>query len=212
MLPVAPWSEVNARLPSRGRALLANFDDETVTVFTAHGAQIAEHALREGAFGGDSWRAGRMTRFRLCFGDLYHHTAGGTVPGKEHLLAVTLRRDKFDALLRQVIHWREFPVGIFETKGQWRLATRYAQAVMDWRTERTPTGRELGRSCVRFGVRDHLQKSFNSDWIVGISAVEKLVEGWRSGGDPNAPIVRPYPVPAGCRATLSWDPEEHDVS
>ena len=207
MVPTAPWSEVDAGLPQSGRPLLACFNDEVVTVFASFGPDIAEFALRRGSLGGDSWRVGRITRFRLCFGDLFHHTSGGGQAGQEHLLAIHLQRDKFDGMLRQAVHWRVFPEGLYQTKGQWRLATRYAQAVMDWCPERGPDGAELGRSCVRFGVRDHLQKSFSSSWIVGIESMNAIGKGWAMGSNPLTPIVRSYPVPEVCRASLSWDPE-----
>lgn len=212
MVPTAPWSKVQAGLPQTGRPLLACYSDDVVTVFAAHRREIADFALASGRFGGDSWHAGRTTRFGLSFGDIFHHIKGGSDVNEERILAIHLRRDMFDGMLRQVVHWRVFPAGLFQTKAQWRLATRYAQAVMDWRPERGPKGADLERACVRFGVRGHLQKSFNSEWILGVEHMDPLHSLWRSGAAPLTPVVRPYPVPDPCRTTLSWDPEACHVS
>ena len=206
-LPLRPWSEVNAALPESGRQLLACFDDQTVTVFAAHDPNIGAYAAEHGHFGGDLWRHDRTTRFRLSLPRVMARSKQGERPGKEALLAISLPRARFDGLLRQAIHWREFPEDLYESKGAWRLATRYSQVVMDWAPDCGPKGAELERFTVRFGIRSHLMKTFSRDWIAGIKDLSEVAVSWRQEADPLTPVVSEYPLPEPDLATrLFWKP------
>lgn len=207
-LPMRPWSQVNAELPESGRHLLACFDDDTITVFAAHHPNIGAYAAEHGRFGGDMWRHDRTTRFRLSLPRVMARSRQGVRPGKQAVLAISLARDRVDSMLRQAVHWREFPEGLYDSKGAWRLATRYSQVVMDWAPDCGPDGSDLRRFTPRFGVRAHLLKSFSRDWILGIRDLSDIAADWREADDPPTPLVRPYPLsePA-LAARLFWSPE-----
>lgn len=205
MPPLAPWSEVHESLPTEGRSLAACFDDQTIWVFAAHERAIADYATEHGRFGGKAWMEDRITRFRLSLPRVMARSERGQREAKEGLLAIRLPRDRFDAILRQAVHWREFPDGLYATKGQWRLATRYAQVVMDWAPDCDPFGADLARFTVRFGVRAHTLNKFTREWVVGIDDLTALAEQWRTSDDPPTPVMRPYPLPEpGLAERLLW--------
>lgn len=206
--PLERWSEVHADLPSSGRHLLACYDAETVTVFAAHSHEIGAYAVQHGEFGGSAWASDRTTRFRLSLPRVMARSERGMREGKTKVLGITIRRERFDSALRQAVHWREFPDGLYQTKGQWRLATRYSQVVMDWAPDSAPDGSDLERYTVRFGVRAHLLKSFSSEWIVRVDDLGDLAQMWREDEDPLCPVMKPYPAPEpGLEARLLWEPE-----
>ncbi len=207
-LPLRPWSEVERTVPHVGRPLLACFDEATVTVFAAHRPEIGAWAIDHGTLGGPAWRGDRIARFRLSLPRVMSRSERGERAGKEVLLAIALRRDGFDAVLRQAVHWREFPASIFGTRGKWRLATRYTEVVVDFAPDCAPDGSDLPRMTPRFGVRGHALKAMLSDWVVGVRDLGDLALAWRGDPDPPTPVLRPYPLaePEVAR-TLSWEPE-----
>jgi hypothetical protein len=209
-LPLAPWSEVEASLPKSGRALLACYDDEKVTVFAAHDDAIGAYAVANGQFGGPAWRQDRITRFRTSIGRVMARSWQGQRAGKRSVLGISLKRTAFDSVLRQAVHWREFPEGLYAEPAQWRLAVRYSQVVMDWAPDCDPGGADLDRYCVRFGVRALALEGFCGDWVLAVHDLTALCETWRVGGeDPVTPVLRPYPVPEpALEPRLLWAPAE----
>ena len=209
-LEFVPWSEAEAALPKRGRHLCACHDRETVTVFAAHNREIASWATEKGQFGGWAWRGDRITRFRLSFPRVMARSEQGEREGREVALAITLNRRHFDGVLRQAVHWREFPEELFEGRAQWRLATRFSQVVMDWAPDSDPMGRDLARFTVRFGVRNEALTGFSKRWPVTIRSLEEVSEAWRNlqpDDDPPTPLMRPYPVTEPDVAErLLWEP------
>lgn len=207
-LPLRPWSEVEQALPRAGRPVLACFDDTTVTVFAAHRPEIGAWAIEHGTLGGPVWRGDRVARFRLSLPRVMSRSERGERAGKEVLLALTLRRDGFDAVLRQAVHWREFPASIFGTQARWRLATRFTEVVVDFAPDCAPDGSDLPRMTQRFGVRGHALKRLLGEWVVGVQDLGDLAQRWRTESDPPTPELRPYPLtePEVAR-TLLWEPE-----
>ncbi len=206
-LPLRPWSEVEATLPPRGRHLLAAFDARTVTVFAAHDRAIGAYAVAEQRFGGPAWADDRTTRFRLSLPRVMARSERGERAGKQAILGMTIRREHFDRLLRQAIHWREFPDGVFATRSQWRLAVRYAQVVVDWAPDCGPDGADLDRLTPRFGIHAPLLRTFATEWIVRIHDLSALAAQWRSDPDPPTPVVAPYSLPEPALADrLLWAP------
>ncbi len=193
-LKLAPWSAVNEGLPQSGRHLLACHDADTITVFAAHDEAIGAWAVAKQRFGGAAWKDDRILRFRLSLPRVMARSQRGEREGKERVLALTLSRPHFDAMLRQAIHWREFPEGVYDTRGQWRLATRYSQVLLDWAPDCDPGGADLSRFTPRFGARAMLLKQL-PEWILHIEDLSELAQAWREQDDPLTAEVAPYPLP-----------------
>lgn len=207
-LTLRPWSEVDRGLPSGGRPLLACFDPEVVTVFAAHQPEIGAWAAANGTLGGPAWAGDRVARFRLSLPRVMSRSERGERTGKEVVLALAIRREGFDSVLRQAVHWREYPAAIFDTPGKWRLATRYTEVVVDFAPDCRPDGSDLPRMTPRFGVRGHALKRLLKDWVVGVTDLTALAVAWRTEPDPPTPVLAPYPVvEADVARRLSWEPE-----
>jgi hypothetical protein len=53
MLRTATYAEQRTRWPPEGRHILAQYDDTSIIVYQAYRPAIADHAVRNGCFGGD---------------------------------------------------------------------------------------------------------------------------------------------------------------
>jgi len=189
----APLAE--QALPPAGRRVLATFDDRRVVVWQAHRPDVADAAIREQRFGGGSWRTDRVTRMRLSLPSLLARCSWGLRGGRERILAVSVSRAGFDAILRQAVP-AEFEPDVYPTKAAWHLATRFANVSITWHPDRGPDGAPLERLTPRFGLRDHALAAFTERWVVGVEDWTAWVADHRArpGAALPVPVLAPYPV------------------
>jgi hypothetical protein len=194
------WDSVVAVLPASGRHLLAQFDADTVTVFQSFDREVGDYAIEKGCFGGPAFRRDRSSAIRLSLLDVLSRSDWGEKPGREVTLALRLRREAFDVLLRQAIH-SAYPEGVYPSKRSWQLATRYSSVSITWSPDRDLAGCELSRYCARFGIRDRSLVMFASEWIDDVIDLSGWVEAHR--GDPSARVPRLASYPVGDDALLA---------
>lgn len=171
------------------RPLRATFDASRVVVWQAHGAEIADHALAHGRFGGAGWRRDRLTGFRLSLPSLLARSDWGRAEGRERILAVSLSRDGFDALVHQAVLAENDP-SVYPSAASWRLATRYANVTVAWHPDVDLGGVELPWQTPRFGVRDRAMERFSES----IVAIEDWTGHLSNPSTLASPAVAPYPV------------------
>lgn len=176
------------------RRVRAAFDERRVVVWQAHTDEIADYALANGRFGGAAWRRDRVTRFRLSLGSLLGRTEWAKRPGRERVLAVSLAREGFEALLRQSAH-AEFEPGLYASRAAWRLATRYAPVSVAWHPDVDEHGRDLPTETLRIGVRDAALRRFTEEYVVGVEDWTPWVGRHRADGGPLPTLVE-YPLAA----------------
>jgi hypothetical protein len=186
------------------RTVLATYDARAVVVWQAHGAEVAEEAVRLGRFGGRLWRFDRMTRFRTSLPSLLARNGWATRPGRERILAVYVARDGFDALLRQAVH-AAFEPAIYPSRMGWSLAVRFANVTVAWHPDVDPAGNELPRETLRVGVRDGALRSFTDQWVVGVEDFTDWVVAHRGCPRPDlaVPELREYPMDRGLHDRLA---------
>jgi len=99
------WRAQIERWPAQGRHVLAQFDDDTVVVYQAFRPSIGHAAAAEGRLGGGGFSFERMSWIKPNFLWMMFRSGWGTKVDQEVTLAVTLRREGFDAILAAGL-WR----------------------------------------------------------------------------------------------------------
>jgi len=199
-LDLVRWSDMDS--PVEGRRVLAQFDDDAVWVYQAHGDELAAHALAQGRFGGAKWKADRLMRLRTSLPGVAVRSDWGRREGRGRILAIRLRRAGFDAMLRQAVY-AHFHEKIYKSRRSWQLATRYAAVTVEWVPDTSPAGNPLTRERVRLGLRGPALRRFNEDWILGVVEVTDLVRSMRDAGtEGEVPAEAPYPLPEDALATF----------
>src|SRR5215207_4927664 len=115
-----PYVSQQARWPASGRHILAQFDDESVVVYQAYRPAIGHFAARNGYFGGD-FSTGRMSWIKPNFLWMMYRSGWGSKEDQEVTLAVRLRRDAFDEILRLAVHSAHTPE-VYPSQDEWRSA------------------------------------------------------------------------------------------
>lgn len=175
----------------------ADFDRDTIVVYQAYSAAIADAALAANRFVPPfSFR--RMTWIKPSFRWLMHRSNWGQKSGQERILAVRITRTGWESALSQAV--------LTTSPG----GTDQARVHVQWDPERSLRGAALNHYSIQVGIGRDLIRTFVEEWITEITDVTDLVrrmsELLRAGQAPKAqrllPSERVYPLPAAIAARL----------
>jgi Domain of unknown function (DUF4291) len=179
------------------RQVRALFDDETITVYQAFGAEIADAALAAGTFV-SPFKHDRMTWIKPSFRWMMHRSGWATKPGQERVLAVRIGRDGFEWALRHSSLSHD--------------ATRkHTHPVrVQWDPERSLQLEPLAYRAIQIGIGGEAVGRYVDEWITGLADVTPLaheIHALVKAGELDAAQAalsaeRPYHLPADVRAIV----------
>lgn len=211
--PTEPAEPIKPAEPAEPptRQVRALFDDETVTVYQAYRAETALEALRSGSFSTGFSRA-RMTWIKPSFLWMMYRSGWGLKPGQEHVLAIRLRRDGFEAALGQATLSHHDPK-LHATRAQWSRSLKRAPVRIQWDPERDVHLRALNHRAIQVGLSGTAVDDYCDAWITGIDdatglahQVHALVREQRHAeAHALLPDERPYPLPTELATAIGAD-------
>src|SRR6266404_7062103 len=116
-IPTERYLEQVKRWPASGRHILAQFDTDTVVVYQAYRPIIGLFAAMNQRFGGE-FSFNRMSWIKPNFLWMMYRSGWGAKEGQEVTLAVRMRRDAFDEILRLAVH-STFDPDVYESHETW---------------------------------------------------------------------------------------------
>ena len=176
-LITAPYNDQQARWPRSGRAILAQFDAESVVVYQAYNARIGRYAAEHGRFGGD-FRLGRMSWIKPNFLWMMYRSGWGTKADQEITLAVRLKRSAFDAILAAAVHSTHVPE-VYGTPEGWRDAVARSDVRLQWDPDHGPDGDPVERRAIQLGMRGETLRRYAGEWLLGIDDISDFVRDQR---------------------------------
>jgi hypothetical protein len=173
-----PYLLQKSRWPLTGLHILAQFDMESVVVYQAYRPAIGQFAARNGYFGGE-FGLHRMSWVKPNFLWMMYRSGWGTQESQEVTLAVRLRRDAFDEILRQAVH-SSFVAEIYGSRQNWEQAVDRSDVRLQWDPDHGPSGSPLARRAIQLGLRREALLSYSKDWLLGIEDVSEFVQAQRA--------------------------------
>jgi hypothetical protein len=178
----------------------ADFDRETIVLYQAYAAKIAEPALEAQRFV-PPFSFQRMTWIKPSFLWLMHRSNWGQKSGQERVLAVRIKRSGWEKALSLAV-LTSFEPGVFTSPADWAEQFAVARVHVQWDPERTLRGAGLPHSSIQIGLSRHVIREYVEEWIVGIEdytpRVRKIYDLLQSGHADKAkrhlPPERVYPV------------------
>jgi Domain of unknown function (DUF4291) len=192
-----PYLAQNDRWPESGRHILAQFDAESVVVYQAYNPAIGHFAARNGYFGG-GFGMSRMTWIKPNFLWMMYRSGWGTKENQEVTLAVRLRRDAIDEILRQAVH-SAFAPEVYGTRDEWKRAVAGSDVRLQWDPDHGPSGNPVARRAIQLGLRGAVLARYAKEWLIDIQDLSEFVTEQRANAEPPyARLVTPkenvYPV------------------
>jgi hypothetical protein len=168
-----PYTIQEPRWPRSGRPILAQFDAASVIVYQAYSPAIGDWAARHGHFGGE-FKLDRMSWIKPNFLWMMYRSGWGTKEGQEVTLAVRLRRNAFDEILRLAVHF-SFVRDVYGTQEAWRRAVAESDVRLQWDPDHGPSGNPLERRAIQLGMRGDILTSYAKDWLLGVEDISDFV-------------------------------------
>ena len=129
---------------------------------------------------------------------MMYRSGWGTKEGQEVTLAVRLRRDAFDEILRLAVH-STFVPEVYGTHEAWKRAVAGSDVRLQWDPDHGPSGNPLERRAIQLGLRGDVLARYAREWLLGIEDISDFVAEQRANATaPYERLVTPredvYPV------------------
>lgn len=194
------YNNRKAHLPQSGQHIIAQFDEQSVTVYQAFCAEIAEYAVDNQLFAGaPNFNINRMTWIKPGFLWMMHRSGWATKRNQERILAIKLDRVGFDIILRKAVHTSYKP-HIYETDELWSRALEASPVRVQWDPDYSPADGRLERRAIQLGLGGKTAKHYaTGGWILEIEDITEFVNEQKQNAkapfaDLLLPVERVYPV------------------
>lgn len=175
MGPTESYLAQKARWPASGRHILAQYDADTVVVYQAYRPGIGLPAAANGAFG-EGFSLSRMSWIKPNFLWMMFRSGWATKEGQEVVLAITLRRAGFDAILAGAVH-STYAQEVYGDQAAWQRAVKTSDVRLQWDPDHNPQGHKVERRAIQLGLSGKALERYTREWIVRIEDLTPFVRG-----------------------------------
>ncbi len=182
--------------PASGRAMLAQFDDQTVVVYQAFNRAIARYAVENQRFGA-GFDLDRMSWIKPGFLWMMARSAWASAAGQERVLACWLRRDAFETILARAVA-SSFQPDQYPSPQAWQSALKQSEVRLQWDPDYDAKGIKQKRRAIQLGLSGATLRAYAQEWIAEIQDISDYVrEQARFRDEPEmllTPVEKPYPI------------------
>ena len=183
--------------------------DESIVVYQAYSAPIADAALAAGTFV-TPFKRERMTWIKPSFLWMMYRSGWGEKPGQERVLAIELSRDGFEwALAHSSLSHHDRRA--HDRLEDWEAQKRSSPVRVQWDPERSLTLEPLPYRAIQIGLSGEAVTRYVEEWIRAIrdvtglaTEIHRLVaeRNWEAARAA-LPPERVYPLPEPIRERLA---------
>jgi hypothetical protein len=189
-LMIEPYLVQEARWPTSGRHILAQFDEELVIVYQTYRPAIGHFAAEHGYFGG-AFSLSRMSWIKPNFLWMMDRCGWGTKEGQEVVLAVRLKRSAFDEILRRAVH-SSFVPEVYGSEDAWRRAVAGSDVRLQWDPDHDPAGNPVERRAIQLGLRGDVLARYAKEWLLDIQDISDFVRAHEANAKaPSGSLITP---------------------
>lgn len=187
---LSPYLNQSSHWPASGKHILAQFDQESIVVYQAFRASIASFAVSHQRFGGDFSYA-RMSWIKPNFLWMMYRCGWASKPEQERVLAVRLRKQFFDELLRIAVPSSHLADG-GSSREEWQQAVAVSDVRLQWDPDHDPTGRPLERRAIQLGLRGDILRRYGNEALMSVEDITPFVVEQRANAhEPFANLITP---------------------
>jgi hypothetical protein len=166
------------KLPTSGKHILAQFDEDSIIVYQAYRTSIARFAVENGFFGGE-FSFNRMSWCKPNFLWMMYRSGWGIKESQEATVAIRLKRSFFDKILAQAVP-SSFDRTLFRDESVWKDTVAASDVRLQWDPDHAPSGEPLKRRAIQLGLRGAMLKEYGREAIVEIEDISDFVAEQRA--------------------------------
>eukprot|EP01080_Neovahlkampfia_damariscottae_P009807 gene9807-2132_t len=156
------YADIKDKWPKEGKCILAQYTEDTIIVYQAFNPTIAEYAVKNKKFiGCDAFSPNRCTWIKTNFLWMQYRSGWNTKTNQERTLAVELKRDFFEKILKNCVH-SHYNDQVYEDKEKHKTALKGADVVMQWDPDHSPKGDKMVRRAIQMGLKGEILKEYIS--------------------------------------------------
>jgi hypothetical protein len=192
-----PYVDQKARWPGEGRAILAQYDDDSVVVYQAYSERIGHAAARQGRLDVPGFSLERMSWIKSSFLWMMHRCEWATAPGQTVVLAVWLRREAFDGILARAV-LSHYDGRLYPDRAAWQAALDESEVRVQWDPDYPPRGPKLARRAIQIGLSGETLRRYAAEWLVHVEDITEFVRQQAEYAEDDdlllVPAQRVYPI------------------
>lgn len=169
------YNEQQAQLPKTGKHIVAQTDENTITVYQAFNPQIAKYAVANQRFGGNHYSFNRMTWIKPNFMWMMYRAGWATKLNQERILALKVKKEGFDEIVLKAVV-SSFKPEIYGTHEHWKARLAASPVRLQWDPDHNPIGEKLERKAIQLGIKGKILEQFNDEWITEIQDITPFVK------------------------------------
>jgi hypothetical protein len=181
------------------RQIRAAQTDDTLIVYQAYSAEIAEPTAAAGRFP-DWYNRNRMTWIKPSFLWMMYRCGWAGKAGQEHVLAIRVTGEGFRWALRHAA-LSHYDRRVHDSQQEWQESLRQPVRIQ-WDPERDLHHRPLEHRAIQIGLSGPAVAQYADDWIVSIEDITGLVHrvhrlvraGDLDGARQLLPAETPFPL------------------
>lgn len=177
------YKTLQEQWPVKGRIILhspnVNTKDETIILYQAYNDSIANYAVTQQTFKKcPDYITTRMTWLKPNFCWMMYRSGWATKPNQERIVAITVKKDNFNEMLRQSVSTSKKEVDRNKEGMKLSMDVR-----LQWDPDHDPFGEKLERRAIQIGMRGKSLEIFLSKYIVSICDITAFVQQQRINVD-----------------------------
>jgi hypothetical protein len=163
-----------AKLPQEGNFIIGQRKESNIFVYQAFNDSIANYAIANQKFGGQSYSFSRMTWIKPNFLWMMYRSGWSFKDiNQNRILAIEITFTGFEELLTNGVLSSNRDKSINEET--WRQKLNNSDVRIQWNPDHDYKGNKLKRRAVQIGIKNQALLKFNNDFIVSIQDITTFV-------------------------------------
>jgi hypothetical protein len=175
--------------PSEGQHILANYDENSISVYQAYRPAIADYAVTHQQFGGE-FSFNRMSWIKPNFLWMMYRAGWATKEGQERILEIRLKQSFFDEILTKAVA-SSFANSGFSSIEEWKRAIEMSDVRLQWDPDHDPKGNSVARRAIQLGLRGETLRRFATTEMLYIKDITDFVAQQRQHVDFLEHLITP---------------------
>lgn len=174
-LKTIPYSKYETGLPQTDHWILGQASDDTITVYQAFNHAIANYAVANQKFGGNSYNFSRMSWIKPNFLWMMYRSGWASKENQERILALRISKEGFWALLEEGVY-SSYIEQAYSSRDAWKEALQNSNVRIQWDPDHNPHGDKLERRAIQIGMKGTSLKKFNDEYLKEVIDITDFVK------------------------------------